>query len=209
MNAIAVVVVVMFMAAAPEAIGANCFANSPGKNRGNPPTTEKEIQDLSHSEYEDLSRILDLMKGFWNGVVTEINCKGDLTAIIEEKQQYTVRARVTKNYMPVEDTLALRFRSTWEGSTRNVSKPQDFRLLLTKQRLRLDRNNPAGDVETIKVSPGFLVFTKKANVRNPSGGVVSQEIVRSILLDYNSMKMEYLSFSNGRLVSKSHWELNR
>jgi len=209
MNAITVAVVVVLMLITPVAMGANCFDNSPSKNRGIPLTGKLEIKDLSRSEYDDLSRLIDLMKGFWRGTVTELTCKGEIAAVIEEKQQYNVRARGVTKYMPVEDTLALRFRSSWDGRTRNVSKPENFRLLLTRKRLRLDRNIPAGDVKTIKVLDEFLVLHRKSNVRNPSGGVVTQEIVRSFAVTHNTLTIEYLSYSNGRLVSKSMWELNR
>ena len=209
MNALAVATVVVLMVITPVAMGANCFDNSPSKNQGLQLTAELEVKDLSQNEYDELSRLINLMKGFWRGSVIEITCKGDLAAVIEEKHHYNVRARGTTKYMSVEDTLALRFRASWDGSTRNVSKPVNFRLLLTKQRLRLDRNIPAGDVETIKVLANFLVFHRKSNVRNPSGGVVTQEIVRSFAVTHNSLAIEYLLFSNGLLVSKSQWELSR
>lgn len=209
MNAVSIFNIVFLIVVSPATAAVDCFGSSPGNNVGTPLTAELEIKDLSPAEYNDISRLISLMSGFWRGTVIEITCSGDFAKIIEEKQQYNVRARGRTKYMPVEDTLALRFRSTWEGRTRNVTKPQNFRLLLTRQRFRLDRNIPAGDVATIKVQENFLVFHRKSNVRNRSGGVVTQEIVRSFLLEHNVLKIEYQSFSNGRLVSKSQWELRR
>lgn len=209
MNVVTIIVIVLLTVVTPPVTAANCFGNSPSKNQGAPLTAELEIKDLSQTEYNHLSRLISFMSGFWNGTVTEITCKGNIAAVVEEKQIYKVHARGKTNYMPVEDTLELRFRSRWEGRTRNVTRPENFRLLLTRERFRLDRNIPAGDVVTVKVIANFLVFHKKTNVRNRSGGVVTQEIVRSFLLDRNVLTIEYQSFSNGRLVAKSQWELMR
>ena len=209
MNAVTIIVIILLTVVTPPVTAANCFGNSPGKNQGVPLTAELEIKDLSHTEYNQISRLISFMSGFWNGAVTEITCKGDIAAVVEEKQEYKARARGKTNYMPVEDTLELLFKSRWEGRTRNVTRPENFRLLLTRERLRLSRNIPAGDVVTVKVLDNFLVIHSKTNVRNRSGGVVAQEIVRSFLLEHNVLKIEYQSFSNGRLVSESQWELKR
>ena len=209
MKGVKVVIAAFLIVVTPAATASNCFGNSPSKNSGASLTAELEIHDLSVNEYNEISKLISFMAGFWRGTVTEINCKGDIASVIEEKQEYQVHARGKTNYMPVEDTLELQFRSRWDGRTRKVTRPENFRLLLTRERLRLDRNIPAGDVATVKVLANFLVFHKKSNVRNRSGGVVTQEIVRSFLLEHNVLTIEYQSFSNGRLVSKSQWELRR
>ena len=190
-----------------EATAAECFGNSPSKNRGLPLTAEIAIKNIASDEYQTLERLIKNMEGFWNGTATEINCKGDASATAEEKHEYKVHVHATTKYMPVEDTQSLKFRATWEGKTRNTTKLENFRFFLTQDRLRLDRNIPAGDVEIIKIEDNFLVLTKKTNVRNRAGGVVAQEIVRSYLLTHNTLSIEYLAYSNGRLVAKSHWEL--
>ncbi|WP_455200933.1 hypothetical protein [Kaarinaea lacus] len=209
MKGVYIFVALFLFVVTQAATAANCFGNSPSNNQGVPLTAELEVKDISPAEYNHLSRLISFMSGFWSGSVIEITCKGDIAAAVEEKQEYKVDARGKTDYMPVEDTLELRFRSRWQGRTRNVTRPENFRLLLTRQRLRLDRNIPAGDVVTVKVLADFLVFHKKSNVRNRSGGVVTQEIVRSFLLEHNVLKIEYQSFTNGRLVSKSQWELRR
>lgn len=188
-------------------VAAECFGNSPSKNRGLPLTTEIEIKNISSNEHQTLGRLIKNMEGFWNGTAIEINCKGDASAPVEEKHEYKVRVHATTKYMPVEDAQSLKFRATWEGKTRNTTKLENFRFFLTQDRLRLDRNIPAGDVEIIKIEDNFLVLTKKTNVRNRTGGVVAQEIVRSYLLTHNTLSIEYLAYSNGRLEAKSHWEL--
>ena len=204
-----VIASLLWMALMPAVVlGAECFENSPSKNRGSPLTADIDLKDIIGEEYDALSQLINNMAGFWNGAATEITCKGTMAAPIEEQNEYKIRAHATKKYLPVEDALALQFKSTWEGKTRNTSKPENFQLFLTRRRLRLNRNIPGGDIETIKIADNFLVFYKKTNVRSPSGGVVAQEIVRSYLLTHNSLSIEYLAYSNGRLVSKSLWKLN-
>ncbi|WP_455220257.1 hypothetical protein [Kaarinaea lacus] len=190
-------------------IAAECFENSPAKSRGMPLTDGIKISNISEDEYQLLSQLIKGMKGFWSGTASEISCKGTSVAPREERHEYKVHVYATTRYMPVEDTLMLKFRATWEGVTRNTSKLENFRFLLTRERLRLDRNTPAGDVETVKIANNFLLINKKNNVRNPAGGVVAQEIVRSYQLTYNTLKIEYYFYSNGLLVLKSMWELGR
>lgn len=192
-----------------EVTAAECFGNSPSKNRGLPLTAEIKIQNITSDERQTLGRLIKNMEGFWNGTATETNCKGDASAPVEEKHEYKVHVHATTKYIPVEDAQSLKFRATWEGKTRNTTKLENFRFFLTQDRLRLDRNISAGDVEIIKIEDDFLVLTKKTNVRNRAGGVVAQEIVRSYLLTHNTLSIEYLAYSNGRLVAKSQWELRR
>jgi len=188
---------------------AECFESSPAKNRDVPLTIGAEISNITDDEYQLLTRLIKGMTGFWNGTATEISCAGTITAPREEEHSYKVRVYATDKYMPVEDTLVLKFRATWEGVSRNTDKLENFRFLLTPERLRLDRNTPAGDVETVKLADNFLVIAKKNNVRNPTGGVVVQEIVREYRMTYNTLSIEYFFYSNGLLVSKSTWELRR
>jgi hypothetical protein len=193
----------------PASQAAACFAHSPAKNSGLPLTAEFEPKGITSGDYDALTRLIKTAQGFWEGVATETVCKGDVGTPVEEKREYRVDAHTTADYLPVEDTLVLNFQAAWEARTRKIGKPQDFQFFLTRQRLRLDRNIPAGDVQTTKVANHFLAFYKKTNVRNPSGGVVTQEIARSYQLTHNSLSMEYLSYSNGLLVSKSVWEMHR
>ena len=174
-----------------------------------PLTAELVFHDLSVPEHKFLENLLKQMEGSWKGTVEETKCKGKDGKIIEEIHHYKVHARGISEYIPLKDTLVLRFKARQESSTRNIVRPENYRLLLSPKRLRLDRNFPAGDVKTLKVLDNFLVFTKKNNVRNPSGGVVTQEIVRTYSMAYNSLTVEYHSYTNGKLVSKSLWKLNR
>ncbi|MCI0505112.1 MAG: hypothetical protein L0Z73_03280 [Gammaproteobacteria bacterium] len=208
-NTQTVIVFMMLLVILPTVQAAVCFAHSPGKNSGLPLTAAFEPKGIASGDYDALSRLINTAQGFWEGVATETVCKGDVGAPIEEKHEYKVDAHATADYLPVEDTLVLNFQAAWEARTRKTGKPEDFQFFLTRQRLRLDRNIPAGEVQIMKVAKHFLAFYKKTNVRNPSGGVVTQEIVRSYLLTHNSLSVEYLSYSNGLLVSKSVWELHR
>ena len=202
--------VICWLIALPvTAISAECFERSPTTSRGTPLTAGITIRNITDDEYQTLTRLIKGMTGFWNGTATEISCEGTATAPREERHEYKVHVYATTKYMPVEDTLALKFRANWDGVTRNTSKLENFRFLLTRERLRLDRNTPAGDVETVKITNNFLVINKKNNVRNPAGGIVVQEIVRSYQLTYNTLNIEYNFYSNGLLVSKSTWELGR
>jgi hypothetical protein len=193
----------------PQVMAAECFAGSPAKNRGLPLTAEIEIKNITDDEHQTLTRFIKNLEGFWKGTATEINCKGATSAPMEEKHDYKVDVHATSKYLPVEDALSLKFRATWDGKTRNTSKMENFRFFLTPQRLRLDRNIPAGDVATIKVAENFLVFTKMTHMRNAAGGVVAQEIVRSFQLAHRTLTIEYLVYSNGMLAAKSQWELRR
>ena len=190
-------------------VAAECFESSFSVNRGLPLTADVEIKNITSGEHQKLNRFIKSLAGFWNGTATEIHCKGDSSAPVEERHEYKVHVHATTKYIPVEDALSLKFRATWDGKTRNVTKLENFRFFLTSKNLRLDRNIPAGDVEVIKIEENFLVLAKKTNVRNRIGGVVAQEIVRSYLLTHNTLNIEYLAYSNGKLVLKSLWELRR
>jgi hypothetical protein len=199
----------LWAAILPTVQAAECFAPSPAKNSGLPLTAEFEPKSITSGDFDALSRLINSLQGFWEGAATETVCKGEAGAPIEEQHEYKVDAHVTTEYLPVENTLVLNFQADWEAKTRKTAKPENFLFFLTRQRLRLDRNIPAGDVKTMKVTDHFLVLYKKTNVRNASGGVAAQEIVRSYSLTHNSLSMEYLSYSNGLLVAKSVWEMRR
>lgn len=190
-------------------MAAECFESSPAKIRGIPLTAEINIRNITDDEYQILNRLIKGMAGFWNGTASEISCTGTAAVPREDKQEYQVHVYAATRYMPVEDTLALKFRANWDGVTRNSSKQQNFRFLLTREKLRLDKNTPAGDVNTIKIADNFLVISKKNNVRNRTGGIIVEELVRTYRLTYNTLSIDYYFYSNGLMVSRSMWELKR
>lgn len=127
-----------------------------------------------------------------------------MSAASKEVHTYTVEPKISFEH---SETFFL--ESIWRSQEKRTSRIENLELILTKNRLRVGVDAPAGDIELIKGTNNFLVFLKKDNIRNPSGGLVTQEIVRSISHTGNSLSIEYLLYTNGLLSSFSLWELTR
>ena len=182
----------------------DCFSGSPTKNSQRPITSEIQDRDITKAEYNDLKTLFQSLEGRWSGRVSETICRGSLNAVNKEIHNYTVEPTISFEH---PETLFL--ESIWHSQKKRTSRIENLELILTKNRLRLGVDAPAGDIELIKVADNFLVILKKDNVRNPSGGVVTQEIVRSISHTGKSLTIEYLLYTNGLLSSFSLWELTR
>ncbi|MGD8572879.1 MAG: hypothetical protein PVG89_10065 [Gammaproteobacteria bacterium] len=181
-----------------------CFSASPSKNAGIPVTAHSDIRDLSDREYQHLTNLFKAMEDHWSGTVQETVCRGSPDSVKKDVHDYTVEPEIE---FTTSKTLEL--DATWHSKQKKTSRVENLELILTKDRLRLDVDAASGDVKLIKVADNFLVFLDKNNIRNPSGGVVTQEIVHSFALASGSLTIEYKLYTNGLLVSFSTWLLSR
>lgn len=195
----------LLLGAAPTpGVAETCFSDSPSKLAGEPVTAEVDVSQLTASQYKDLKMLFTSLEGNWRGTVKETMCSGSINAV--KKQVHTYKVEPEARF---ERSQTFKLDSTWYSSDRKTSRIENMELILKQHHLRLDVDAAAGDVKLIKVADNFLVFLDKNNFQNPAGGIVTQEIVRSLAHTGNSLTIEYRLYTNGLLVSFSIWDLSR
>lgn len=197
-------VVVIAVVSPGSLFAATCFEDSPSVKKGIDPKTKINIRELSPKEYRDLQKLLNNMAGRWQGTAVEVTCKGSIKSPVQESFTYEVVAKIIKK----RPHITLSLESEWYSEKKKSTRLENLRLHLTRDYLRFNSDQQEGDVELIKVSDSFLVFLKKAVIRNPGRGVIAQEVVRTIAFMGDTLMIEYLTYVNGILVVRSEWELN-
>ena len=185
-------------------LAAGCFDDSPSVKKGIDPKTNIMIRDLVGQEYQDLQQLLDNMVGKWKGKAVEITCKGSIEDPVEDKREYDVEAEIVKQ----RPYMTFSLESTWYSARKKSTRLENLDLHLSKDYLRVNSDQQEGDLELLKVSNNFLAFLKKNIIRNRVGGIVAQEVVRTIAFVNGMLMIEYLTYVNGILVIRSEWELS-
>lgn len=188
----------------PPVQAVECFSPSPSVKKNIDIYEEIHTRDLSKTEYEELSRLFNKMRGRWNGKAVDITCKGDEDHPREEKTQFTVEADIDTD-LSKAFVLDLNLHS----DEKKQSRHEKLSYYLSPKRLGITESSRAGDIELINVAPNFLVYLRKVNRHTPAGGLVAQEYVKTLAVYNHGLMMEDLNYSNGVLASKRTVSLNR
>lgn len=184
--------------------GEECFVPSPSATKGEAITEEIAIRDLTRSEYQQVETLFNGLKGRWRGSAQELECQGTLEDVKRKEVDFSAEA-----VMELDSKGELSIDLKRESSKEGIDHQDHMSLHLVDKRLRVDDENPAGDVEILKVGSGTVSFLKKNIHRAQRGGVVTQENVTVIELAGQKLRVKLTTYTNGVLTAVNSFELNR
>ena len=183
----------------------DCFSESLNKIRGDDLWKDVQTRDLSKDEYSKIKNFFNSIKGNWVGEATSVFCKGKFDAPIEKVDIFTIKSKID-----FESSEKLSIDSNFRSESQMTNRQEVLNLFLLKNRLRIRKNAPTGDIELIEISDDVLAFLEKNNSTSfGRGGVVVNEIVFRIEKQQNDLDFEFKFYSNGILSNVNTWKLTK
>ena len=155
---------------------------------------------LGRSQRELAAALFRALDGRWHGDGRVYTCLGAGPSSRRTLKLYVVDMEVRRQ---LDDSLALVSKLTSEP--RGTNDSESLRLILSKDRLRVNVDALAGDVGLLALSAHEVAFIELAGGR-PG---VRLKIRRRIAISGQSLVVEYAVYSQGGLSSAAVWTLTR
>lgn len=162
------------------------------------------MRDLTQAELQKLGKLFKGLVGRWGGSAIEVECQGTPENLTKKEIEYSVQAD-----MELDSKGELRIELSSTSSAESTDREDRFSLHLVDNRLRVEDENPRGDVEILHVGEGKVSFMKKTIHRTQRGGVATVENVTIIVLTGLQLQAELTSYTNGVLSATKSFELKR
>ena len=171
-----------------------CFSPSP-KARGESFAKEP----LTKDELKNVRSIFEQLSGIWKGEGEEVLCSGEVNT-----PEPIYRAWQTDLDVKLRKSKELIFEFSLDDQRKGVSKREYFEFFINDLHLAMSK---AQKDETVRMSiteSGFTVWMEYFPVNGQH-----REMLRSVKLNNNQLKVEQYSFANSMLTGSLVWELNR
>ncbi len=154
-------------------------------------------RDLTKSEKDKLEKMFESLEGDWKGEAEDLICRGKKQY---EKLQdlFTIRGEVK-----VDRDVNFRLEADLHSDINRRSHNEVIEFYLADNKLRLDTDSEAGDIENLIVTEKKVQFTTKRGI---GGGYYSssqpkREFFISLTMSSNSFTLEKRVYADSKLVS--------
>lgn len=183
---------------------AQCLDPSPTLSSGKKFTDPISERELTATEHQQVSAVLESMEGRWQGDATEVTCN---LADIEDRDidAFTVKAKARMDRSG-DFLLDAEFYSAKE----HTRHQKTLRFYLNEKVIRIHHDNGTGDAELIEVSEKHfkLRYLIRVQNRGNAGGIFLEFFYRIATTD-SGFSIHQEIYTQGRLSGQSDWEFRR
>lgn len=177
----------------------DCGDPSPSHEDEKPPDAGIDARDLTRSERDTIEKLFNSFVGNWQGEAEDLECHGK-DNYERRRDTFTIRAEVT-----TDRNGNLRLESELRSAKNRNSHIETMEFYLVDNRLRLDTDSAAGDIENLEVSKNKVRFSTKRGLR--SGYLMAAQPKREFFITLtktsNSFTIEKQVYTHGKLNSAS------
>lgn len=198
---------VFLSAASTETAAQQCFDEAPSVLDGGDPYDLIMPTRLNSKDRKAIEQLFQRLEGRWSGNSKGYFCRGRKGAARKEADGYRIEMYATRDN-PNEILLT----SSLTSDDNSTIRAEKLRLLLSDNTLRVDVDDPGGEVRILQIprTGGTIEFLHKVITRPGSTGIVEvTEILRRIHVSATSLTIEYEVYFIGGLASESTWKLTR
>ena len=199
--------VVFLSAVSTEAASQQCFDEAPSVLNGADPFEFITPTRLTSNDRKAVEQLFARLQGRWSGSSKGYFCRGTKGAARREADDYRIEMNATRDN-PNEILLTSQLTSIDNTTT----KTEKLRLFLSENTLRVDVDDPGGEVGILQMPRGSspIEFLHKVITRNGStGNVMVTEILYRIQVSASSLAIKFDVYFIGGLASGSTWTLTR
>ena len=186
----------LLIAGLPTAWAENCGAPSPTFQQGKTPFDEMEVRDLTAGERKMLERLFKSLEGDWEGEGEETQCRGSGDTVYQENEGFTLEAEA--EYDP---DGSLRIETDLRSPSQKTRHSEALTLYLADNKLRVDNDGGAGDIELVEVGSSRIRYIKRGVIFGASGGAsLRQELFVTLSAGGGTFSIETMVFIQGKFA---------
>ncbi|NNL78492.1 MAG: DUF4124 domain-containing protein [Desulfobacterales bacterium] len=156
---------------------------------------------IGEGEYLDLQKLFQRLEGEWAGNARVLRCTTTEGELDEQISNYSI---MSEGRMRTREQFVL--ESTLQSEENWTTEDEIFRLYLSEKSLA--EESPNSDIELISVSSDELAYFRKVKPRHKAGKIL-ENVTTIKKTGEASFALERIVYLNGRLRSKSSWQLER
>ena len=198
---------VLLSVASTEAASQQCFDEAPSVLNGADPLEFITPTHLTSTDRKAIEQLFERLKGRWSGSSKGYFCRGTKGAARKQADDYRIEMNATR-----DSSNEILLTSQLTSIDNTTTKTERLRLFLSDNTLRVDVDDPGGEVGILQMPRGSspIEFLHKVISRNGStGNVMVTEILYRIQVSATSLAMTFDVYSIGGLASGSTWTLTR
>jgi hypothetical protein len=155
-----------------------------------------EVRDLTAGERKILERLFKSLEGDWEGEGEETQCRGSGDAVYQEVEDFTLEAEA--EYDP---DGSLRIETDLRSPSQKTRHSEVLTLYLADNKLRVDNESGAGDIELAEVGSSRIRYIKRGVIFGASGGAtLRQELFVTLSAGGSTFSIETMVFSQGQFA---------
>lgn len=182
-----------------------CLSPSPTTLSGGRSYAPIEDRDLTSDELAILQKLFKSLDGEWHGVSDTFFCESISDPDDVDRGRLTVDAETR-----VDRNGNLQMDLDFYDPEKRTSHQQTLRLFLNDNRLRIDHDTGAGDVELIEVGDRTVAFLyRRVNPTGSATGSSRSETFFSLRAGDRSLTVELQHYVQAKLSSGYIWRLKR
>ncbi|WP_163832058.1 hypothetical protein [Spartinivicinus ruber] len=183
----------------PPGFALDCFTPSPSSQQGKKTFTPVTASKLSKFYQKKISLLFENLEGNWRGTAKEIECFGTENSPKKEQSNYIVDFRV-REFSQGD----IEINSTLDEQTKGESIQEYFKLYSSKDYLRIETNNNAGNVEINKLSSNTVEFVQKIRIHG-----LRKETFRRFAIHGSHLTVDYEFYTQDVLARKITYQLKK
>ncbi|MDE1464026.1 hypothetical protein [Spartinivicinus poritis] len=183
----------------PPGVALECFTLSPSKQESNNAFMPITSSILSAAEQKKVKLLFENLEGNWRGTAKGYRCLGTSKSPKIDKSNYKVDFRVSEFSQG-----DLEINSSLDDQTKGESIQEYIRLYSSKDYLRIETNNKAGDVEINKLSSTAVEFVQKIRIQG-----LRKETIRRFAIHGSHLTVDYEFYSQDVLARKIIYQLKK
>jgi hypothetical protein len=198
-------IVYLTLVLVPLCLAQECLSPSPTTLSGKKSYEPIEDRDLTPDEFKTLEALFKSLDGEWQGTADTFFCRSisDPNDVLPE--HFTVKAKVS-----VDSYGNLLLTAEFYDPADRSNHQQTLRLYLNNNRLRIDHDTGAGDVELITVNDHTIAFLyRRVNPTGNRGGSSRSEYFFTLLSGERSLTIDQQIYVQAKLSSGYSWQLRR
>ena len=196
---------VLVFFAASDLLAENCYDQAPSLQGRQDPNQPIPSTQLSKDGRAGIEKLFKRMKGRWAGASDGYFCLGKESAPRKQEDSYHIVMEST-----LSDSVLL-IRSDLVAKDNTTKRTETLRLILSDSSLRVNRDDPAGEVMILDLSrSGNAIEFLHKELRSPvTGGAGFTEIRRKIKVSATTLTIVFEVYVEGGLTSASTWKLKK
>jgi hypothetical protein len=182
-----------------------CLSPSPTTLAGGKSYAPIQDRELTAGELGTLQALFKSIDGEWRGSSDTFFCKSISDPDDVEPARLTIKARAR-----VDRNGNLEMTAELYNPQERTGYQQILRLFLNDNRLRIDHDTGAGDVELIEINDRKVAFLyRRTTPTGTSGASNRSEYFFTLLAGEKSLTIEQLIYVQAKLSSGYTWQLHR
>jgi hypothetical protein len=182
-----------------------CLDPSPTVLAGQDPYGPINARDLTKTELDQVTALIQSLRGDWIGSGEALYCKSLEDPLDREVVRYALRGRIKTDHFG-----NLMLTVDMQDIDQRISHQEIFRIYLKDQRLRTEHDGSAGDVELKLLSANRIRFIWRVVI--PAGatpGSTRKEYDTTLAGDADNFSISRHIYTQGRLSTRYTWNFHR